>query len=65
MLIVTFARTSALTTVHFSLSSFQSIMLVVFQLRILWMRHVYADKQHLCIIHEENGAGDFFIFTTK
>jgi len=29
------------------------------------MGHVYAGKQHLCIIHEENGAGNFFSFTTK
>jgi len=65
MLIVTAASTSALTTLHYSLSNFQSIMLVVFQLRILWMRHVYADRQHLCIIHEQSGAGYFFSFTTK
>lgn len=65
MLIVTAARISALTPLHYSLSSFQSIMLVVFQLRILWMRHVYTDKQHLCIILEENAAGDFFSFTIK
>lgn len=65
MLTVTAARTSALTTLHYSLSSCQSIMLVAFQLRILWMRHVYADKQYLCIVHEKNGAGHFFSFTTK
>lgn len=43
MFTVTPAITSALTTLLYSLSNFQSVMLVVFQLRILWMRHVYAD----------------------
>jgi hypothetical protein len=56
MLKVTAARISALTTLHYSLSSFQSIMLDVLQLRILWMRN--ANKQQLRIIREENGASD-------
>lgn len=63
MLKVTAARTSALTTLYYSLSIFQSFMLGVFQLRIFWMRN--ADKQQLRIIREEKGAGDFFSFTTK
>jgi hypothetical protein len=63
MLKVTAARTSVLTTLHYSLSSFQSIMLHVLQLRILWMRN--ANKQQLRIIREENGASDLISFTTK
>lgn len=35
MLTVSAARTSALTALHYSLSSFHLIMLIVFQLRIL------------------------------
>ena len=40
LLIVTAAGTSAFTTLHYSLRSFQPIMSVVFQLRLLWLRHV-------------------------